>query len=62
MNAFSEDISQFGFMGSMFSLCNMVSVVISSTLMSYFSKCLSTFPFLKKIPSLDKLKRMNGIH
>ena len=60
MNVFSDNISQFGFVGSMFSLWNMVSVVISSTVMSSFSKCLNISPFLKKIPSLDKLRRMYG--
>ena len=45
MNTFSENISQFGFMGSMFLLCNMVSVLISSTVMSSFSKCPSISPF-----------------
>ena len=62
MNVFSDNTLQFGYVSSMFSLWNMVSVVISSTVMSSFSKCLSISPFLKKISSSDKLRRTYEMH
>ena len=57
MNAFSEDILQFGFMGSMSSLCNMVSVVISSTVMSSFSKFLSISSFFQEDSFFGQIKK-----
>ena len=62
MNFVSNESPQFNFSDPMSLFCNMVSVVTSSIVMSSFSKCPSISPFLKKISSSDRLRRMYGMH
>ena len=62
MNASFNVSPQSNFSDFMSLHCNMVSVVISSIVMSSFSKCPSISPFLKKIASSDKLRRTYGMH